>query len=50
MFESSDIHRDDAELTAKGVAFKGPPEERFYGTEAVMVDPFGNRLSVTQRK
>lgn len=50
VFDSSDIHRDYAELTAKGVTFKGPPEEQFYGTEALMTDPFGNWFSVTQRK
>jgi catechol 2,3-dioxygenase-like lactoylglutathione lyase family enzyme len=50
VFESSDIHKDYEELTAKGVQFKGPPEEQFYGIEALMVDPFGNWFSVTQRK
>ena len=50
VFESSDVHRDYEELTAKGVVFKGPPEEQPYGTQAVMVDPFGNWFSVTQRK
>ncbi len=50
VFESSDIHRDYAELTARGVTFKGPPEEQFYGIEALIVDPFGNWFSVTQRK
>ncbi|RYG25120.1 VOC family protein [bacterium] len=50
VFESSDIHKDYEELTAKGVQFKGPPEEQFYGIEALMTDPFGNWFSVTQRK
>lgn len=50
VFQSSDIRKDYEELTAKGVVFKGPPEEQFYGIEAVMVDPFGNWFSVTQRK
>lgn len=50
MFASSDIHKDYEELTAKGVRFKGPPEEQFYGIEALMTDPFGNWFSVTQRK
>ena len=50
VFESSDIHKDYEELTAKGVQFKGPPEEQFYGIEALMIDPFGNWFSVTQRK
>lgn len=50
VFESTDIQKDYEELKAKGVEFKGPPEEQFYGTEAIMVDPFGNWFSVTQRK
>lgn len=50
VFESTDIYKDYEELTAKGVEFKGPPKEQFYGIEALMVDPFGNWFSVTQRK
>lgn len=50
VFESSDVRQDYADLTAKGVEFKGPPEEQFYGIEAIMSDPFGNWFSVTQRK
>lgn len=50
VFDSTDIRRDYEELTAKGVEFKGPPEEQFYGIEAIMLDPFGNWFSVTQRK
>lgn len=50
VFESSDIHRDYEDLKAKGVIFKKPPEEQFYGIEALIVDPFGNWFSLTQRK
>jgi catechol 2,3-dioxygenase-like lactoylglutathione lyase family enzyme len=50
VFETDDIQRDYEELTAKGVTFKTPPREQFYGTEAIMTDPFGNWFSVTQRK
>src|SRR6185295_12056082 len=37
-------------LKSKGVQFAGPPEERFYGTEAIMRDGQGNWFSVTQTK
>jgi len=37
------------ELRAKGVAFAGEPQERFYGIEAILKDPFGNWFSMTQR-
>jgi len=37
-------------LKAKGVQFAGAPEERFYGTEAIMKDGLGNWFSVTQHK
>jgi len=50
VLESNDIHKDYAELSAKGVEFKGPPKDEFYGIEAVMKDPFGNWFSMTQRK
>ena len=36
------------ELKAKGVRFKGEPQEQFYGTEAVMYDDCGNWFSITQ--
>ena len=39
-----------AELSAKGVKFKSEPEEQFYGTEAIMSDPFGNWFSLTTPK
>jgi catechol 2,3-dioxygenase-like lactoylglutathione lyase family enzyme len=50
VFESDDIHADYAELVKKGVEFKGPPVERFYGIEAFTKDPFGNWVSFTQSK
>jgi uncharacterized glyoxalase superfamily protein PhnB len=46
--DSTELFRE--ELSAKGVEFRGPPEEKFYGIEAMMRDPFGNWFSVTQRK
>jgi catechol 2,3-dioxygenase-like lactoylglutathione lyase family enzyme len=38
------------ELKAKGVQFKGAPQERFYGTEAIMQDGQGNWFSMTEPK
>jgi catechol 2,3-dioxygenase-like lactoylglutathione lyase family enzyme len=31
----------------RGVQFKSPPEEKFYGVEAILEDPFGNWFSMT---
>jgi catechol 2,3-dioxygenase-like lactoylglutathione lyase family enzyme len=50
VFEVDDIHATYQDLVAKGVRFKGEPEEQFYGIEAIMVDDSGNWFSVTQRK
>jgi len=38
------------ELTAKGVVFKSPPKEQFYGIEAVVTDSLGNWFSMTGPK
>lgn len=38
------------ELVAKGIQFRGEPQEQFYGTEAVMYDGCGNWFSLTQPK
>ena len=35
------------ELKRRGVEFVQPPEDRFYGTEALFVDNSGNRYSMT---
>jgi catechol 2,3-dioxygenase-like lactoylglutathione lyase family enzyme len=50
VFETDDCQKTYEELTAKGVEFKQPPVDRFYGIEAIMKDPFGNWYSLTQRK
>jgi catechol 2,3-dioxygenase-like lactoylglutathione lyase family enzyme len=50
VFETDDIQRDYEELKKKGVEFKSPPTEQFYGTEAIVKDPFGNWFSFTQHK
>jgi len=50
VFETSDCRKTYEELAAKGVEFMAPPEEKFYGVEAVFRDPSGNRFSLTQPK
>lgn len=48
VFETNDCRATYEELKAKGVEFLSPPEERFYGIEAVMKDNSGNWFSVTE--
>jgi catechol 2,3-dioxygenase-like lactoylglutathione lyase family enzyme len=36
------------DLVAKGVEFTEEPEERFYGTDCALRDPFGNSIRITQ--
>ena len=45
-----DCRKTYEELKAKGVEFVAAPEEKFYGVEAIMKDPFGNWFSMTQHK
>ena len=47
---TADCQKTYAELQANGVEFASPPKEQFYGIEAVLKDPFGNRYSLTQPK
>jgi catechol 2,3-dioxygenase-like lactoylglutathione lyase family enzyme len=49
VFETADCHATYKELKAKGVEFRGPPEERFYGIEVIGKDNSGNWFSMTQR-
>jgi hypothetical protein len=49
-FETDDCAATYAELSARGVAFRGPPQERPYGIEAVFSDDSGNWVALTQRK
>ena len=49
-FETRDCKATYNTLKAKGVQFAGAPEERHYGTEAIMRDGVGNWFSVTQQK
>ena len=49
VLETDDCRGTYEELRAKGVEFRGPPEERFYGIEALMKDNSGNWFSLVQR-
>jgi hypothetical protein len=48
VFETSDCHGTYHELKARGVEFMSPPEEKFYGIEAVGKDNSGNWFSMSQ--
>ena len=50
VFETNDIHGDYERLSKQGVEFVSPPEEKFYGIEAIVKDNSGNWFSLTQRK
>jgi len=49
VLETADIARDYEELTAKGVRFQQPPQDRPYGKEAILRDDSGNWFSLVQR-
>ena len=50
VFETDDVHGDCERLSKQGVEFVSPPEEKFYGTEAIVKDNAGNWFSLTQPK
>jgi predicted enzyme related to lactoylglutathione lyase len=50
VFYTADCQKTYQELKAKGVEFAAPPQDKFYGIEAVLKDPSGNRYSLTQPK
>jgi len=50
VFQTGDCRKTYEELAAKGVEFKSPPQERFYGTEAAFKDNCGNWFSLMQPK
>jgi len=50
VFDADDIHKTYEDLKAKGVHFKQPPKEEFYGTEAIFCDDSGNWFSLGQEK
>lgn len=49
VFNVDDCKKSYDALVARGVEFTAPPQERPYGIEAMMKDPFGNYFSMTQR-
>jgi catechol 2,3-dioxygenase-like lactoylglutathione lyase family enzyme len=49
-FETPDCYKAYEELKERGVEFKSPPKEQFYGIEAVFKDNSGNWFSLTQHK
>jgi len=48
IFQVEDCRKAYEELSARGVEFTQPPEERFYGIDAGLRDPFGNQFRLTQ--
>ena len=50
VLEVDDCRKTYEELKAKGVEFKQPPTDRFYGTEAILKDNSGNWFSICQHK
>ena len=50
VFETDDIRGDYERLSSQGVEFVSPPQDRFYGTEAIVKDNSGNWFSLTQSK
>jgi predicted enzyme related to lactoylglutathione lyase len=50
IFETGDIQKTYEELSARGVEFVSPPQQKFYGTEAVFKDTTGNWFSLSERK
>src|SRR3954453_13716701 len=50
VFGTDDCRATYETLMARGVDFLQEPAERFYGTEALFRDPFGNWFSLTERR
>jgi len=50
VFNTADCRKTYEELVARGVEFAAPPEDKFYGVEAIFKDNSGNRFSLTQPK
>jgi catechol 2,3-dioxygenase-like lactoylglutathione lyase family enzyme len=50
VFQTDDINGDYERLNKQGVEFVSPPEEKFYGIEAIVKDNSGNWFSLTQPK
>jgi catechol 2,3-dioxygenase-like lactoylglutathione lyase family enzyme len=49
VWQTDDCRATYEELLAKGVEFVSPPQEQFYGVEAIFKDGCGNWFSMTQR-
>jgi len=50
VFETKNCQATYEELQKKGVEFMGPPEDKFYGIEAIFKDNSGNWFSLSQHK
>ncbi|PWT89126.1 MAG: glyoxalase [Acidobacteria bacterium] len=50
VFETPDCRKAYEEMSNRGVEFKSPPQEKFYGIEAIFKDNSGNWFSLTQPK
>jgi len=50
VFNTADCIKTYEELSARGVEFLAPPEDKFYGIEAIFKDNSGNHFSLTQPK
>jgi catechol 2,3-dioxygenase-like lactoylglutathione lyase family enzyme len=50
IMQVDDCQKTYEELKSKGVQFLAPPEDRFYGVEALFKDNSGNWFSMTQPK
>ncbi|MEU1311851.1 VOC family protein [Streptomyces cinnamoneus] len=50
VLSTDDVRRDYEALKAKGVEFLQEPQERPYGTEAILRDDSGNWFSLTQQR
>jgi len=48
ILNTDDCRKTFAELVEKGVEVIEEPEDRFYGTDCAVRDPFGNHIRITQ--
>jgi catechol 2,3-dioxygenase-like lactoylglutathione lyase family enzyme len=49
VWATDDCRASYEEMCAKGIEFISPPQEQFYGVEAIFKDGCGNWYSLTQR-
>jgi hypothetical protein len=50
VFETDDCRATYEELRRRGVEFIAPPEDKFYGVEAIGKDNSGNWFSMTESR